>query len=73
MSSEDDDEEARINRAYKVGQSSGMGMAADIVLEKATRHFKAGRDEFAKEFRDLSRCFREHAALLHPGVPEEKK
>lgn len=48
-------------KAAQNGRVSGFRLAADHVLEIASKHFKNCKDEFAKELRSVSRELRERA------------
>lgn len=64
--------EDELNRAYQVGISSGLGVAAAILLDKATAYFRVGNrdcDELASRLRDISKELKKRGDEEHPGVP----
>ena len=62
--------ERESDRAYKVGQSTGLDQAARALLERAAASFKSGRDEEARTLRSLSQELSERAVERHPGAPK---
>lgn len=63
--------EARLNRAFRVGISTGWQEAAERLMEEATKAFRMSmQDNQAALLRGLAREFLATAEKKHPGVPK---
>ncbi len=68
---QDEELEDRLNHSYKLGISSGLEQAANLVLEKAIAYFKVHNhecDEFASRYRDIADELRKLSQAAHPGA-----
>lgn len=61
--------EADLDRAYKVGQSSGLEEAATRLMKEASGYFQSGEDEKAGVLRRIAKEMQDAAQKRHPGVP----
>lgn len=59
--------EERLNRTFRVGQSSGLEEAAKMLMAKALDYFRCGEDRTASLLRTLSEKLLEEAARRHPA------
>lgn len=58
--------DSELDRAYRLGESSGLSMAAKYLMDRATRLFQVGDDSMAKELRKISRELSERGAAMRP-------
>lgn len=63
-------DEEDLSRAYKVGESSGLGEAAALLMSQATELFSRGKDDEARRLRALAQEIKKKSEERHPGAPE---
>ena len=63
---DEDELDKQKDSSYKLGEHSGLGLAAEFLLQKATGCFREVKDEEARRLRDLSKDLKEKSEKAHP-------
>lgn len=67
MAKKDEISEGDLDRSFKLGESSGLEIAASFLMETASGYFTRGSDDEAELLRRLSLDLQRKAKERHPG------